>query len=236
MTQGFGGLFLVRRSQPRGPGKAAFAGAVLLHLLPLLAVAGNVFQAAEPLPQYKVYRVDIFSPPPQVAGEPEAPARPEPTIVKPPEAKTTVAVEKKPAPVPKPAPKKNVTTGAGRSDVAKGRNPDPKALVGGEGLDVHMAGDAFPYPEYLENIIIQLNRYFRWTGAPNLETKVGFEIMRDGSVKSIRVLKKSGNINFDLEAISAIEQAGKRGAFGALPRGWVPDRLPIAFSFLPPGR
>jgi outer membrane biosynthesis protein TonB len=60
--------------------------------------------------------------------------------------------------------------------------------------------------------------------------------MRDGKVRNIRVLKKSGNINFDLEAISAIEQAGKRGAFGPLPKGWVPNRLPIAFSFLPPGR
>ena len=60
--------------------------------------------------------------------------------------------------------------------------------------------------------------------------------MRDGSVRRIRVLKKSGNINFDLEAVSAIEQAGKRGAFGPLPPGWVNDRLPVAFSFLPPGR
>jgi len=236
MNAGFGGGYFTPRTPARGPGKLAFAGAVLLHLLPLLALAGNLFQAAEPLPQYKVYRVDIYSPPPQVAGEPEAPAKAEPAIVKPPETKTTVAVEKKPAPVVKAPPRKNVTTGAGKSDVAKGRNPDPKALVGGEGLDVHMAGDEFPYPEYLNNIILQLTRYFRWTGAPNLETKVGFEILRDGSVKNIRVLKKSGNINFDLEAISAIEQAGKRGAFGALPKGWVADRLPIAYSFLPPGR
>ncbi|HEY0671901.1 MAG TPA: TonB C-terminal domain-containing protein, partial [Longimicrobiales bacterium] len=88
----------------------------------------------------------------------------------------------------------------------------------------------------LENIILQLNRYFRWSGAPNLEAKIGFEIMRDGSVRRIRVLQKSGNINFDLEAVSAIEQAGQRGAFGPLPKGWVNDRLPVAFSFLPPGR
>jgi hypothetical protein len=39
-----------------------------------------------------------------------------------------------------------------------------------------------------------------------------------------------------MEAVSAIEQAGQRGAFGALPKGWVNDRLPVAFSFLPPGR
>ncbi|MGQ0563281.1 MAG: TonB C-terminal domain-containing protein [Gemmatimonadota bacterium] len=236
MADVFHARYFAPRRPARGPGRGAFAAAVLLHLLPLVALVGNVFDAAEPLPQYKVYRVDIYSPPPQVEGKPEAPPQPTQTIVQPAEAKT-VAVEQKPAPaVKKPAPPKNVTTGTGKSAVAKGRNPDPKSVVGGEGLDVHMAGEEFPYPEYLENIIIQLNRYFRWTGAPNLDTRIGFEIMRDGSVSNIRVLRKSGNINFDLEAISAIEQAGKRGAFGPLPRGWVANRLPIAFSFLPPGR
>jgi outer membrane biosynthesis protein TonB len=133
-------------------------------------------------------------------------------------------------------PPKNVASGTGKSDVAKGKNADPRTRVGGEGLDVHIAGEAFPYPDYLENIIRQLNRYFRWNGAPTLETKIGFEIMRDGTVRNIRVLEKSGNFNFDLDAISAVESAGKSNAFGALPKGFVPDRLPVAFKFLPPGR
>jgi outer membrane biosynthesis protein TonB len=242
MNETFHGRYFAPRAPTRGPGKRAFAAAVLLHVLPFALVLGDVFEAAEPLPEYKVYRVDIYSPPPQALGEPEAPPKPAPAIVKPPETKT-VAVEKKPdapaekkqAPAAKPAPAKNVTPGTGKSEVAKGRNPDPTATVGGEGLDVQIAGDEFPYPEYLENIIRQLNRYFRWTGA-DLTAKVGFEIMRDGSVKSIRVQQKSGNINFDLEAISAIEQAGKRGAFGPLPKGWVNDRLAISFRFEPTGR
>jgi outer membrane biosynthesis protein TonB len=235
MSDVFHARYFAPRMPARGPGKRAFAAAVLLHVLPFVLVIGDVFEAAEPLPEYKVYRVDIYSPPPQALGEPEAPAKPAPAIVKPPETKT-VAVEKKPAaPVVKPPPAKNVTTGTGKSEVAKGRNPDPTTKAGGEGLDVHMAGDEFPYPEYLENIIRQLNRYFRWTGA-DLTAQVGFEIMRDGSVKAIRVQKKSGNINFDLEAIGAIEQAGKRGAFGPLPEGWVNDRLAISFRFEPTGR
>lgn len=228
-----GSYFVPRAHVRSGPGRSAVAGSIVLHLAVAAAMVGNVFKSAEPLPEYKVYRVDIYSPPPNVEGEPEAP-KPQPAIVKPPEEKA-VAVETKPAPVKAPT-KKAVATEKGTSDVAKGRNPDTKALVGGEGIDVHMAGEEFPYPAYLENIIYQLHRYFRWTGAANLETKVGFEINRDGSVRNIRVLRKSGNINFDLEAISAIEQAGKRGAFGPLPKGWVPNRLPIAFSFLPPGR
>ena len=216
------------------PGGGAIMGSVVLHVLLVAAVAIGAIEKSSETIEYKVYRVDLYSPPPQELGEP-TPPKPQPAIVRPDPPKPSEVKEKAPAP-PKPQPKKPVSTGTGKSDVAKGRNPDPKSLVGGEGLDVHMEGEEFPYPEYLENIIIQLNRYFRWSGAPNLETKVGFEIMRDGSVRRIRVLQKSGNINFDLEAVAAIEQAGKRGAFGPLPKGWVNDRLPVAFSFLPPGR
>jgi protein TonB len=234
MSTLFGSDYLAARAAQSKPGRGAVAGSVFVHAGLVALIAVNALKGASDLPEYKVYRVDIYSPPPQVLGEPEAP-RPRPAIIKPPEQKHVAAVEKKPAPVKTP-PTKNVVSGTGKSEVAKGRNPDPKTLVGGEGIDVHMAGDEFPYPGYLENIILQLNRYFRWTGAPNLEVKVGFEIMRNGTVRNIRVINKSGNINFDLEAISAIEQAGKRGAFGPLPKGWVPNRLPIAFSFLPPGR
>ena len=226
-------MFGARIQDRTKPGRGAIAGSVILHLLLVVAVAIGAINKTSDTIEYKVYRVDLYSPPPQVEGAPEPP-KPQPAIVRPDPPKTSEVKEDRPA--PKPQPKKPVSTGTGKSDVAKGRNPDPKSLVGGEGLDVHMEGEEFPYPEYLENIITQLNRYFRWNGAPNLETKVGFEIMRDGSVRRIRVIQKSGNINFDLEAVSAIEQAGKRGAFGPLPKGWVNDRLPIAFSFLPPGR
>jgi outer membrane biosynthesis protein TonB len=225
--------FVERRATK--PGRNAVVGSVAMHLLLVAGVLAGTFikGKAEPI-EYKVYKVDLYSPPPQQLGEPEAP-KPQPAIVRPESPKETTIKENRPA-QPKPQPAKPVSTGTGKSDVAKGRNPDPKALVGGEGVDVQMDGEDFPYPEYLNNIILQLNRYFRWNGAANLEAKVGFEIMRDGSVRRIRVLQKSGNINFDLEAVSAIEQAGKRGAFGALPKGWVADRLPVAFSFLPPGR
>src|SRR5688572_30263252 len=122
MNDVFHGRYFAPRVASRGPGTSAFVAAVVLHMLPLGLFIGNVFEAAEPLPEYKVYRVDIYSPPPQALGEPEAPAKPAPAIVKPPETKT-IAVEK-PAPKPAPvkAPAKNVTTGTGKSEVAKGRN------------------------------------------------------------------------------------------------------------------
>jgi outer membrane biosynthesis protein TonB len=228
-------MFGERLRRRTRPGGAAITGSVILHVLVVVGVVVGAIDQDTDTIEYKVYKVDLYSPPPQQLGEPEAP-KPQPAILRPEPPKVTKVEEKKPAPAPKPQPKKPVSTGEGKSDVAKGRNPDPKSAVGGEGLDVHMEGEEFPYPEYLNNIITQLNRYFRWSGAPNLEARVGFEIMRDGTVRRIRVLQKSGNINFDLEAVGAIEQAGKRGAFGPLPKGWVNDRLPVAFSFLPPGR
>lgn len=231
MSDVFHGRYFAPRTARGGPGRRAVVAAVFLHLAPLAALAANLINGAEPLPEYKVYRVDLYSPPPQELGEPEPP-KTQPAIVKPPETKEVV-VEKKPAPVKTPT--KTVTKTPGTSETAKGRNPDPASKVAGEGLDVHMAGDEFPYPEYLGNIITQLNRYFRWNG-PELTAQVGFEIMRDGSVRAIKVQRKSGNINFDLAAISAIEQAGKAGAFGPLPKGWVANRLPISFRFEPTGR
>lgn len=215
------------------PGRGAVLGSVAVHaLLIVFALVGSLEGVDEEI-EYKVYKVDLYSPPPQQLGEPQPP-KPQPAIVRPePRAETTVRER---APAPQPQPRKPVNTGEGESDVARGRNPDPRSAVGGEGIDVRMEGEEFPYPEYLNNIITQLQRYFRWNGPGNLEAKVAFEIMRDGSVRRIRVAQKSGNINFDLEAVSAVEQAGKRGAFGALPKGWVADRLPVQFSFLPPGR
>ncbi|HET9439247.1 MAG TPA: TonB C-terminal domain-containing protein [Longimicrobiales bacterium] len=228
-------MFALGTPRSTKPGLLAVIGSIVLHGTLIVGVVYSALRGPTETIEYKVYKVDLYSPPPQELGEPEAP-KPQPAIVRPEPPKETAVEEKKPAPAPKPQPKKPVATGTGKSDVAKGRNPEPKTVVGGEGVDVHLEGEDFPYPEYLENIILQLNRYFRWSGAPNLEAKIGFEIMRDGSVRRIRVLQKSGNINFDLEAVSAIEQAGQRGAFGPLPKGWVNDRLPVAFSFLPPGR
>jgi outer membrane biosynthesis protein TonB len=217
-----------------GPGRAALVGSLLMHILIIAAAIGTgaIKRGTEQVTNYKFYSVKIFSPPPQVAGEPTAPA-PRPAIIKPKteEVKTIKAPVKKPdtktasrqtAPAPK----------TSKAPVA-GRNPKPGS-TGGEGLDIDLEGEPFPYPDYLENIIIQLNRYFRWTGAGNLEAHVGFYILRDGSVRAVKVQRGSGNFRFDLAAMSAIEEAGNRKLFGPLPGGFVRDTLPVLFKFIPP--
>ena len=49
---------------------------------------------------------------------------------------------------------------------------------------------------------------------------VYFEILEDGGVRNIRVVRSSGNRRFDFAVSGAIETAGNRGAFGPLPEAY----------------
>lgn len=233
----------------RRPGRGAILASVVLHVALLAGVVVSA-HATPDLPPMRVYRVDLYSPPPQAAGEPApAVAAPEPTPAQP-EPKPEPEPEKpKPTPAPpkavekpkpKPAettPKPPATKPAEKPEPkpATGSRPDPNS-PGGEDLNVKLEGEAFPYPAYLENIIRQVRRYFRWEGAPDLQAEIYFVIGRDGSIAGLRLLKSSGNSQFDLQALGAAEIAGKRGEFGPLPDGFQGDRLPVSFTIAPPGR
>jgi outer membrane biosynthesis protein TonB len=215
---------------------------------------------AAPLPPMKSYRVNIVSPPPVAVGpprrevtpppepepaqrEPEPEPDPDPVVEQPPE--TPPVIETKPAPKP-PAPKPPAEREPERkppepepkrptpaAQPATGAEPKPNTARSGSGLNIQIEGDLFPFPGYLEHITEQVSRYFRWTGASGLKAELYFEIMRDGSVQGIRLLTGSGNVAFNIEAMSAIEQAGNRRAFGPLPDGYTGDRLPVSFYFQP---
>ena len=92
----------------------------------------------------------------------------------------------------------------------------------------------FAFPEYLENIVRQINRYWRRpTGARHLRAEIVFVIDRDGRVSEIGWAQKSGDAAFDLEAQGAVEAAGRSLAFGPLPEGYPRDRLRVSFYFDP---
>jgi protein TonB len=142
------------------------------------------------------------------------PAPPKPKTPQPPTEVTKEPPPKTTAPVT-PAPGETPSTG---SDVATIKTP----------------GLAFPYPEYLRNIVTQI--YQRWDrGAANQRNfaEISFLILRDGSVRDIRFVTRSGSFGFDLNAQGAIEAAGNTRAFGALPDGWDADVLPVSFYFKP---
>lgn len=108
--------------------------------------------------------------------------------------------------------------------------------TGGRGTDVatvRTEGIEFPYPGYLENIVRQIALRFEPARSSAFRAEVVFLIRRDGSVSSVRFLKRSGNYAFDLEAQGAVEAAGGARAFGPLPDGFHDDVLPVIFSFDP---
>lgn len=229
------------------PGTGAVAASVLLHGAVILAAWWAMGRAPEaPRATFRVYRVNIVSPPPQAYGpptlgppvvNPDKSAKPDAKPAAPPPAPAPKAaakmVEKAKAPA-KPAAdaaKKGKSSG---QPPAKGWKPHPDAAVGGSGINVQLQGEEFPFPGYLENIILQISRFFRWNGSPDLRAEAYFVINRDGSVGDIQLTRSSGNMGFDLTVRGAIESAGQRKAFGRLPKGFEGDRLPISFYFQPP--
>lgn len=188
------------------------------------------------LPEFEQFRVSLISPPAQVEG-PREPVQTTTPVVAEPEPEPEPQVEP-----PRPTPPEPPRTQAPRPEPVE-KQPEPKpatgpdptpAPVGGENINVVQDGRDFQYPDYLEGIILQLTRYFRWSGPANLEAEVVFYILRDGSVGGIQVVRGSGNFAFNAQAMAAVEQAGRAHAFGPLPDGWQRDRLHISYTFLPP--
>jgi periplasmic protein TonB len=235
------GARLRRRRQKPPP--TALVTSLLLHV----AFVGALWAAGlqlRPEPEFIQYRVTLVSPPPQEAGEPtpEPPAPTTPVVVDEPEPEPP-APQPEPQPeVPKPTPPRptppkpaEATPKPVEREPAPTRGRDPRpSTAGGENLRVQQEGEEFPYQDYLDNIVRQLHRMFRWNGPANLEAEVVFYIQRDGTVGGLRLVRRSGNFDFDLAAHEAVDRSGRTGAFGPLPDGWQPDRLWISFTFEPP--
>ncbi len=110
--------------------------------------------------------------------------------------------------------------------------PGEKPSTGNDVATVSTEGIAFPFPEYLQNIVSQvLRRWQRPAQSTPLEAEVSFFVHRDGSVTDLQFIRRSGNFAFDLEAQGAVEEAGRFKAFGTLPNGWTADVLFVRFYF-----
>ena len=154
--------------------------------------------------------------------------------------------EEKPAPAPKakspkstvaPAPPPPVADNTKR-EAAPRTTPKAQPLpgeqpsTGSDPLTVSTEGIEFPFPAYTNNIISQIAiRWQRPQQSTPLDAEIGFLIHRDGSISDMQFVKRSGSFGFDLEAQGAIEDAGRRKAFGPLPDGWTSDVLFVRFYF-----
>lgn len=236
--------------RPR-PGRWAVAASFAVHVAAGGVVWSTSLASPPPLPPFKVYEVKIVSPPPREAGPPTPVEVNAPRVTTPEQPPEQPKPEPKPQPQRKPQPQPPKPESTPKPDPSKaaavkeeepketpapkptGPKPDPKAKEAGEGIDIRIEGEEFPFPGYLENIQLQISRYFRWTGRSGLEAEVYFVIRKDGTIEDIRLVRGSGDASFNFEAMAAIEQAGRRGAFGPLPEGFPGDRLPVLFYFRP---
>jgi len=217
----------------------------LIHGAALAAILGGIQTAAPSPPVYAVELVAAPLPQPSARQAPEAVSRPVEAEEAGPPVPTPKSVAAKPAPKappkPKPTAPQPTTTPATKEPPPRASSPVTPAPgetpgTGSDEVNVKTPGLAFPYPDYLRNIVAQV--YRRWSrpgGNQTLRAEVSFFILRDGTVRDIRFVTPSGNFSFDLSAQGAIEAAGNTRAFGPLPDGYDADVLPVSFFFTPRG-
>ncbi|WP_419948193.1 TonB C-terminal domain-containing protein [Candidatus Palauibacter sp.] len=220
-----------RRERHYGaPPRQAFYASFGAHaVLAVLAILGNAVVRPPELP--RAVRVNM------VAAAPEdAPIRLDPT---PPEVAEEENRPPPPEPTPDPIPQVETPTVEAETPVEREPEPEPARAeeVGEEIVSIRIAGDASAWPEYTENIIRQIQRYWRPpAGARDLRAEISFIIHRDGRVTRYDWVARSGNLTFDYVAMSAVESAGRAEAFGPLPEDFPADALAISFYFDPSGR
>jgi protein TonB len=198
--------------------------------------AVELVAAPAPTTKQRLAREALPTPPPEEKPAPPPPKpappqkdKPAPVTPKPPKpAKTT------PAPAPKPPPAESEREPAPRTAAPVAPAPGETPSTGTDVATIKTPGLAFPFPEYLRNIVTQV--YQRWDRASAKQSnfaEISFLILRDGSVHDIHFVTRSGSFAFDIDAQGAIEAAGNSRAFGQLPDGWEADVLPVSFYFKP---
>jgi protein TonB len=226
----------VRSADRAPPGRAAgLVGTILVHAAAVSFLFTTVKPTKASPPSYAVdlvaapapsqkrlAREALPTPPPQEKPAPVKPTPPKPT-------KTPALPKPKPAP-PTEVKKEPPPKTAAPATPAEGETPS----TGSDVATIKTPGLAFPYPEYLRNIVTQIyQRWDRGTAQQRNFAEISFLILRDGSVREIHFVTRSGSFAFDLNAQGAIEAAGNSHAFGPLPDGWENDVLPVSFYFKP---
>lgn len=150
--------------------------------------------------------------------EPKKEAKPS-TPAKTPPAREADRKAKRPLETAKERAEKPADAKSARSSVpATGRQPDPSS-PGGEGLRVRSPGATCPDPAYCNNIVRQVQRYFRRPPESRSDrADVCFRILKNGGTDDIEVARLRGSLVFKLALMEAVEKAGQQRAFGALPR------------------
>jgi protein TonB len=198
--------------------------------------AVDLVAAPAPTTKQRLAREALPTPPPEEKPAPTPPKpappakeKPAPIAPKPPKPAKTA-----PAPAPKPPPAESEREPSPQTAAPVAPAPGETPSTGTDVATIKTPGLAFPFPEYLRNIVTQV--YQRWDRTSTKQSnfaEISFFILRDGSVRDIHFVTRSGSFAFDLDAQGAIEAAGNSRAFGQLPDGYENDVLPVSFYFKP---
>lgn len=235
------------RGHRDGPDRLSAVGSVAVHGLALALAWYTTTSRPQPF-QFVTYKIDLVSPPPTMQAKEAAPAEkklvvehpeePEPekketpAPVTEPEKKKAEAEKPKPKPKAEPTPPK--TAEKEKKATTTEKTTDTKKKESGEDIRVRMEGLRRDYPQYYNNIIVQMSRCFRWQKGGDWATVIQFVIQKDGSVTDIKVAQPSGNPVFDIQAMGAAECAGE-GRLDSLPPDLPFDKLPVRFKINPSG-
>lgn len=229
------------------PGRGPVLASVVLHVAVAAVAWWAHRQAAEPI-EFIAYEMELVSfaqdeapafPEDELVVEtPEEPAppEPEPEPEPPPPEPEPEPEEREPEPEPEPEPPP-AERPRDEPRPAPPEDAERADELTSDEIAVRMEGLERDFPAYYSRIIREVDRCFRPPTGRNLTTVVRFDIQRDGSVprRSISVHRSSGNLQFDVAAVGAVECAGA-GRFGPLPDDLPWDLLPILFTFSPAGR
>lgn len=208
------------------------AGTIVVHGAALVLLMGASTSRKALPPTYTVHLVAAPAPDQETRKAPESFERP---------------AEERPAPVPaaKPPPRSSTVSRAAppptrdttrreaapRTTSANQPLPGERPSTGNDVATVSTEGVAFPFPEYLQNLVTQVLQRWHPDRSRALEAEAVFLVHRDGTVSGLQLLTRSGDYGFDLESLGAIEQAGSVRAFGALPPAWTSEVLFVRFYF-----
>ncbi len=209
------------------------AGTIVVHGVAVLVLAAGPGTRKPLPPTYTVRLVAAPAPDQETRKAPEAFERP---------------AEERPAPVPaaKPPPRSSAVSRAAppptqdntrREAAARTTSPNQplpgeRPSTGNDVATVSTEGVSFPFPEYLQNLVSEvLKRWKRPDQSTPLEAEVSFFVHRDGTVTGLGLIKHSGVYEFDIEALGAVEEAGRSHAFGTLPAEWTSEVLFVRFYF-----
>lgn len=213
---------------PRTAVWTGLVGTILVHGAAVVALL--IAATAAPRSSPPTYAVSLVAAPiPTGTRQPAVEAPPPPPAPAPPKA-----VTRTPAPAKPVAKTTAKPTAAPKTTSPVTPLPGETPGTGSDIANVDLKGKEFPYPEYLRNLVSQIyRRWARPAGNASLQAEVSFVILRDGTVKDIKLIASSKSYSFDIEAEGAVEEAANAKAFGPLPAGYPADYLQIGFLFSP---